>query len=112
MNGHSNLGPSSAERWFNCPKSVSLSAALPPQKASQYAAEGTVAHTLAEQYVTGKIDYLDLTDKVGAAVKQDGYEIEITDEMVDGAVEYANIIAVDRAKLEAIRKPLPVIGKA
>ena len=46
---HSPLGASSAERWLNCPGSVALIQALGPQDddGSGYAAEGTLAHSLA-----------------------------------------------------------------
>jgi hypothetical protein len=44
---HSELGPSSAERWINCPGSVlaARSIVAPPSK---YAMEGSAAHTVSE----------------------------------------------------------------
>lgn len=42
---HSILGPSSADRWLNCPGSVLLPG---PSPQTEYAAEGTAAHTLSE----------------------------------------------------------------
>lgn len=48
---HSILGPSSAERWLNCPGSVLLPGASPQ---TEYAAEGTAAHTLSEWVREGK----------------------------------------------------------
>lgn len=49
MNGpaHSILGPSSAERWINCPGSVALTRDLPDVD-SDYSIEGTAAHTVLE----------------------------------------------------------------
>ena len=44
---HAKLSPSAAERWFNCPGSVVLSADI-PESSSSYADEGTKAHGLAE----------------------------------------------------------------
>jgi hypothetical protein len=44
---HSPLGPSSAERWMKCPASVRATEGLPDTD-SEYAIEGTAAHTLAE----------------------------------------------------------------
>lgn len=44
---HARLSPSAAERWINCPPSVLLSEQF-PDKSSVYAAEGTLAHSLAE----------------------------------------------------------------
>lgn len=44
---HSPLGPSSGDRWINCPGSVRATADL-PDVTSQYAAEGTFAHLVSE----------------------------------------------------------------
>jgi len=110
---HSTLGPSAAERWMNCPGSVALSATVPPEITSIYAAEGTVAHTLAEQLVTGKIDHLGLMGKIDSIVQQDGHDITITEDMVDGATEYDDVIKTDRkAMMMDRRKSAPIISKA
>ncbi len=109
---HSSIGPSSAKRWRNCPGSVGLSAKLPKPPTSEAAAEGTVAHSLAEEYVTGAIDSLELMAQVGNIVKCEGHEIEIIEEMVDGAIEYADLIKADRGRMEADAKPMKVIGQA
>lgn len=108
--GHSMLGPSSAERWFNCPGSIPLIESLPPEAFvnSPYAAEGTVAHQLAEAYVKRELSLAQLGDKVGETVMQDGHEITIIEDMVNGAVEY------DEAGEEARRqlaKPIAVIDQ-
>lgn len=44
---HSNLGPSGASRWMACPGSVRLESRL-PAKTSEYAREGTLAHSFCE----------------------------------------------------------------
>ena len=44
---HSPLGPSSAERWINCPGSVNATRGI-ADTSSEYAAEGTFAHSIAE----------------------------------------------------------------
>src|SRR3990172_2899479 len=44
---HSPLGPSSSERWMNCPGSVRLTASI-SDPTSGYAEEGTAAHTVSE----------------------------------------------------------------
>lgn len=44
---HSPLGPSSAERWLNCPASVRATAGMPDTE-SEYAKEGTAAHSIIE----------------------------------------------------------------
>lgn len=45
---HAELPPSSAERWKNCPGSVTLSKQFPQDTTSTYAEEGTHAHAVAE----------------------------------------------------------------
>lgn len=98
---HSTLGPSQASRWIGCPGSVALCAKAPKQKTSFAAAEGTVAHTLAEAYVTGMKTFEELEAMVGTIVKQEGHDIEIIEEMVTGAAEYRDTILEDRAMIEA-----------
>ena len=44
---HAKLSASGAKRWMNCPPSVKLEARF-PDKTSEYAEEGTFAHSLAE----------------------------------------------------------------
>ena len=44
---HSELGPSSAERWLECPGSVIATRGI-PDKVSAYAISGTASHTLSE----------------------------------------------------------------
>lgn len=53
MTTHSLLSPSTAHRWMTCPGSVALCHDIPPEE-SEYAAEGTAAHALAESLLTGK----------------------------------------------------------
>lgn len=47
MSAHALLSPSSAHRWLNCPLAPRLEATL-PDNTSDYAREGTVAHSLCE----------------------------------------------------------------
>lgn len=47
MSSHALLSPSSAHRWLNCPLAPRLEAQL-PEKPSEYAREGTVAHSVCE----------------------------------------------------------------
>ncbi|WP_085832883.1 DUF2800 domain-containing protein [Clostridium merdae] len=56
---HSILGPSSAKRWMSCPPSVRLTEKM-PDTTSPWAAEGTLAHNVAELKVKKKF-----TDPMG-----------------------------------------------
>lgn len=48
VKAHAEFSASGAERWLNCPGSISLSKKAPPQRESAYAAEGTQAHACLE----------------------------------------------------------------
>lgn len=52
---HAKLSASAAHRWLNCPPSVRLSENI-PDVSSTYAAEGTLAHSLAELKVRKKFE--------------------------------------------------------
>lgn len=45
---HARLSPSSAKRWINCPPSVALSEKYGKPKETDYAKEGTLAHSIGE----------------------------------------------------------------
>ena len=55
MTAHAKLSASSAARWLACPPSVKLSEGI-PDKGSRYAAEGTLAHALAENLLQGFLE--------------------------------------------------------
>lgn len=48
MGAHALLSASSAARWLNCPRSVRLTKNIRDEGSSVYAAEGTLAHAVAE----------------------------------------------------------------
>lgn len=52
---HALLSASSSERWLNCTPSARLEETV-PEKASAYAAEGTLAHSKAEEKLTNYLD--------------------------------------------------------
>ncbi len=103
---HSPIGASQAERWWLCPGSVARIQASPPAAPSKYAAEGTVAHTVAERYLTAAknhglgviteegVEVLppDIYDDVGRDFIADGFEFEVTDEMVAAVEVYVTLI--------------------
>lgn len=89
---HSGIGASSASRWMACPGSVKLSLTAPPQVPSQYAAEGTVAHAIAEHCLKKKESPLHF---IGNRVQQDGFWFDVSEEMVDAVSVYLDTIWKD-----------------
>lgn len=76
---HSLFSASAAGRWINCPGSVVLSHGL-PDRSSEYAAWGTVAHALADQALAANATSIETSLE---PVKQDGYVISVDLEMVE-----------------------------
>ena len=84
---HSRVGASGMERWANCPGSVRLCEPL-ENKAGEFAAEGSVAHELAELALTSrKWKHL-----LGTTRRHDGFGIVVTQEMIDAVLQYKVIV--------------------
>lgn len=67
---HALFGPSSAHRWLECPGSVLLEKGM-PDTASESAAEGTLAHELAEMKVVNYFYPKEISKrKLNAAIKK------------------------------------------
>lgn len=84
--GHALLSPSAAARWLNCPLAPRLEATL-PDNTSQYAAEGTLAHSVCE--ITAKLHFKKVK-KVSytAAIKKLKKDPLWNDEMLQTAETY------------------------
>lgn len=87
---HSPLGPSSAERWINCPGSVALTRDLPDVD-SEYSIEGTAAHTVLEAVRKGYTIATDGQIAVDLATGRVGRIV--TQEMIDGAQYFIDHMA-------------------
>jgi hypothetical protein len=76
-------------RWErdHCPGSVRLSQGL-ESKAGFAAAEGSVAHMLAEMALNGE----DYRSQLGAVIQQDGFDITVDQAMIDHVTEYKVIV--------------------
>ena len=98
MTGHSKYSPSACERWWNCPGSIKLSEGVPPEPTSKYAAEGTVAHALAEEALR-KHRYVDAAME-GELIEEGEHFIKVTGDMIRYVDEYLNVIYEDMAKFE------------
>lgn len=81
---HSAIGASSAARWMNCPGSIRESRGL-ESATSVHAAEGTVAHHVAEQALENKMPAASF---VGETFEEDGHRIDVTEEMADAVQIY------------------------
>ena len=89
MAKHARLSASGAHRWMACPPSVKLESGF-PDTGSEYAAEGTQAHDLAERWIQLKLKGLPLITKGRQTYPQDMQDC--IDEYTDWVVEfYGNI---------------------
>ena len=70
-----------------------------PNPPTIYTAEGTVAHDLAAKRLTGKLTKTSILEEIGKVVMQDGFEIKIDEEMVDGAELYCDVVMADLAAM-------------
>jgi hypothetical protein len=86
---HAKLGPSGWDRWSNCPGSVALSRGQ-PNNSSIYAAEGTVAHEVADRLLREEIASAD--ELLGHTFQVEGFDIEVDEEMVEAVTLYVDIV--------------------
>jgi len=78
---------------MRCPGSVALEAPF-PDTSSRYAAEGTLAHTMAARRLT---DYADAPtafalDALGVAIEEDGFSFTVSEEMLAHVEDYAQLV--------------------
>jgi len=107
VTGHSRLGASSCARWTACPGSVKLIESLGyPNVETRYAAEGTVAHSICENYLRFDVPEVAPKDngQLGEKIEQGEFEIEITQEMIESATTYANLILNDMVAAGLVSK--------
>jgi hypothetical protein len=86
---HAELGPSSWDRWSNCPGSVALSRGQ-PNNSSIYAAQGSVAHEVADRVLREEIG--SASELLGQTFQIEGFDIEVDEEMVDAVDTYVRIV--------------------
>ena len=95
MTEHAELGASSSARWMNCSGSVPLARPYLGLGSSSYAAEGTVAHTIAQAMLAKEA-----SPPIGALVTVDGHDVLVTEEMLDAVNEYLDIVRPLLAKAQ------------
>lgn len=95
---HSYTGASSCERWVNCPASVQLHKQVGDSPANFYAAEGTKAHSMAEYCLKHQLSVVKngyMQGWLGRVENVEGYDIPVTQEMIDGVRLYVDTICED-----------------
>lgn len=98
--GHSKIGASSAKRWWTCPGSVRLAAAV-PNTSSPAAREGTAAHQIGEEcLLSGEA----AETRIGEVVEVEGEGIVVTEEMAAAVQVY-----LDEVKKWTDRDPDAVV---
>ena len=88
MAEHSPFAPSSAHRWLNCSGSVQMAKGAPDRR-TLATATGTVAHTLAKEYLA---DGVPLGARRGEVHVADGYEVKVTLGMIKAVLQYVSAV--------------------
>ena len=91
---HADLSPSSAERWFACPGSISLSKDV-NYVVTKPAVEGTLLHQISEMKLKDRLDGDGISLKsywLGKVEKVEDFEIEVDEEMIDCAEAYVDFV--------------------
>ncbi len=90
MAEHALLSASSSSRWINCPPSARLEETV-EEEASQYAREGSFAHTLAELYLAHHLELLNKNEyhKKLKKLKQGPFYSQELDDYVKSYVDLA-----------------------
>lgn len=99
MADHAKLSASSAERWINCPGSVHMASLFPPS-VSKAAAEGTLAHELADLIINNK-DTKAVEKEIEKFYKDNPDVSGSLSEMDDNVTGYAEFVL---DAFEAVRK--------
>jgi hypothetical protein len=94
--GHSVFSPSSSKMWLTCSGSL-IPNVLSHDSAGEEAAEGTTAHFVAETWLTSgeRPDHL-----LGTINQVDGWDIEITEEMMAYVGDYVDYVEALRDQAE------------
>jgi hypothetical protein len=95
MFAHSQIGPSAGHRWVPCPGSVAACRDY-PNHSNVDAAQGTAAHTVAEDCLRNNKD---ADTWLGKVLKVEEWEFEVDREMVNGVQLYLDVVRNDAKEL-------------
>lgn len=103
---HALLSASGSARWLRCTASAEAEKNFPPEKESTYAAEGTVAHALAEAKLYADILGRDESDTI-AELKGDPYYDSDMDRYTTGYAEYVAELLAEAKEEDPMAQLLP-----
>lgn len=84
---HYPFGPSVIKRRINCLGSYNLEKAVPKRPQNFYGAEGVIAHQIMAERILNKMTILG-----GHTVAEKGFQIEVTEEMLDHVMVYVELV--------------------
>lgn len=90
MGAHALLSASGSKRWLSCPPSAQLEQQFPEEK-SEYAAEGTFAHALAELHLSQYLGHI-TKQAFNKGLKMLSTDSWYTQEMLDHVQTYLDIV--------------------
>lgn len=91
--GHAQWSASSTSRNVTCAGAIAMATLAGPEKESEHAARGTACHEISEKSLNGGQDP---SFFLGSSVKTKEREIEIDEEIVEGATEYVDYVRSQR----------------
>ena len=103
---HAKLSPSGASRWMSCPGSIVLEAEH-PDISSEYADEGTAAHTLASMVLTSP--GINASDFLGEHIRAGERKFMVTADMARHVQSYVDYVRkAAKGKLLYVEQAVPI----
>ena len=99
---HSRFSPSGSKRWLACPASIQLAESIPfVMDTTRPAAQGTLVHHMVEMLLKDRLENVSLSDYwLGREEEIDGFNIEVTKDMVSCAEQYVEYVQTRLEELD------------